>query len=244
MYWSYSGMLTSTMTVTIKEPPFRATVEVLDMPDFDLYLPSSAESSEFVKSVGPQNGERARAKIEPFIFEYAAYESKLKEIFYETGSNKRGLINDAKYFLTKFHQYNLDFCKFDTHLEFGIPKVPGGYMYPFDSMLQPLFDRYMMTLNERGQIDEIFKKYMPKVPNCELNSNFQPVNFGFVQILFIFVCIGIFSGSVLLLFEILQDKKDRSRVREVIPIYGPKGDLKMVVKRKNFKYKVPSQNST
>ena len=131
--------------------------------------------------------------------------------FYDTSSTKKGLIYDEKWFYKTFHQYNLDFCMFDAHFEFGIPAVPEGYIYTFDSMLQPLFDRHMMTLNERGQIDKLIKRYWPKVPNCDLNSNFQPVNFGFVQILFCILSIGIFLGSVILLYEILKDKKEKKK---------------------------------
>ena len=225
------------MTVTKKVPPFRTTVEVLDMPDFDLYLPTAQEIGLFLNSVGSENEERARAKIEPFIFGYDVTESMFKKLFYDTSSRKRGLIYDEKYFYTMFHQYNLDFCTFDAHFEFGIPDVPGGYIYTVDSMLQPLFDKHMMVLNERGQIDELIKRYWPKVPNCDLNSDFQPVNFGFVQILFVFLGIGIFFGSCILLCEILKDRTDKNKVRKFVPMDSPKRDNNIVVKRKPLTFK-------
>ena len=75
-----------------------------------------------------------------------------------------------------------------------------GWMYPYDSMLAPLIDFFLLELHEQGIIDRIKHQKFSSVENCEGNE-FTPVNFGFLEAIFILLGIGILLAILLAIIE-------------------------------------------
>ena len=72
-----------------------------------------------------------------------------------------------------------------------------GWMYPKNSMLQPLFDQYMKQLHEHGILSKIFHT---KEKSCPTDPTIQ-ISFDFVKILFLILCIGILMALLTLCAE-------------------------------------------
>ena len=58
-----------------------------------------------------------------------------------------------------------------------------GWFYPYDSILQPLFDKYMLELFENGVFNRIVDTIHEKQPDCPAET-VPKVNFSFVIIIF------------------------------------------------------------
>ena len=79
------------------------------------------------------------------------------------------------------------------------PTSTVGWFYPYDSILQPIFDKYMLELFENGVFDKIEDTILAKQPNCPAET-VPKVNFSFVTIIFfILFCGAMFSLMILLL---------------------------------------------
>ena len=77
-----------------------------------------------------------------------------------------------------------------------------GWMYPRNSMIQPLFDRFWMQLDERGVIDQLKTKYWGEKPECAPEGIVE-VDLNFVIITFIILCFGTGLALLWFLFESL-----------------------------------------
>ena len=75
-----------------------------------------------------------------------------------------------------------------------------GWMYPYHSMLQPLFDKYMLELYQSGTVDRIVKYYDPETETCN-EEHYQQITIDFVLIAFICLWIGIGASIVIIILE-------------------------------------------
>ena len=82
-----------------------------------------------------------------------------------------------------------------------VPESSLGWMYPYDSMLQPLFDRYMLEIFQSGISRRIFDPYNPESQECK-EEGINPVNLNFVAIVFFILILGIVFSAFLLLLEL------------------------------------------
>ena len=95
----------------------------------------------------------------------------------------------------------MDPCLTDSQRIQDVPKLPFGYMFHNDSMLQPLFDKYLFNLYQEGIFDRVLTFYQPEAPDCHEKGEFDSVNFGFVQILFYILISGIVSACFIFSIE-------------------------------------------
>ena len=75
-----------------------------------------------------------------------------------------------------------------------------GWIYPFNSMLQPLFDRHMLQLFEDGVYMRLKEAEMPQKSICNSN-NLITVDFEFVILIFTILVLGIFTAIATYLLE-------------------------------------------
>ena len=69
------------------------------------------------------------------------------------------------------------------------PAKTVGWMYPKNSILQPMFDRYKLKLYQNGVIKKLHDTFLP-MPKCNYKQPFFPVNFDFVAMIFYLLIIG------------------------------------------------------
>ena len=78
--------------------------------------------------------------------------------------------------------------------------VRRGWIYPKNSLLQPLFDKYMLKLYQNGIIKRI-EDFHTARKYCNENNGYLIIQFGFVKILFILLLIGISTALLIGLYE-------------------------------------------
>lgn len=104
-----------------------------------------------------------------------------------------------------FHWKVCDFLKAPIQ---GVPNFPESWMYPRDSILQPLFDTYWIELIEFGIFDGITRKYQTPEHLC-LSDDTEAVNFSFVLLLFIILSVGICGSLIIFTLEMLKFKSNK-----------------------------------
>ena len=96
---------------------------------------------------------------------------------------------------------NLSNC---DYMQTSMPDFPlssVGWFYPYDSILQPMFDKYMLELFENGVFDRIVDTILTKQPDCPAET-VPKVNFSFVTIIFFIL----FGGAILSFLILLLEK--------------------------------------
>ena len=74
-----------------------------------------------------------------------------------------------------------------------------GWMYPYHSMIQPLFDRFTFEILQG--IHKIQDHYSYINYDCQLQKDFHSVNYGFVAILFYVLITGATLSLIFLWLE-------------------------------------------
>ena len=118
-------------------------------------------------------------------------------------------LNDKKCILFLVGYYPCDF------ISVKIPDIPAmgfGWMYPYNSMLQLLFDDFTLSLVETGIYSQLDQRYESSNSNCE-KDNFTQVDFNFVTIMFNLLALGIIISIILLLFEHLVPMSKRIKAK-------------------------------
>ena len=82
--------------------------------------------------------------------------------------------------------------------EFPLSKI--GWLYPYDSILQPLFDHYLLELSETGLFDKIMNTIVEKKQDCPAETIIE-VNFLFVNVIFYILVIGVCLALIIFFFE-------------------------------------------
>ena len=99
-----------------------------------------------------------------------------------------------------------DPCEFGQSRVREISRTSYGMMFPYNSMLQPLFDKYMHHIYELGVYKRLFNEYMPSVPICDTNHQSFQVDFSFVQFLFITLLSGVVASIIIACIEKISFK--------------------------------------
>ena len=94
-----------------------------------------------------------------------------------------------------------EFVKVPLLPNIDIPPSRVGWMYPYNSMLQPIFDIYMLEIFQSGISRRIFDPYNPESQECK-GEGINPVNLNFVSIVFFILILGIVCSAFLLLLEL------------------------------------------
>ena len=75
-----------------------------------------------------------------------------------------------------------------------------GWMYPKNSLLQELFDRYMLELYQTGVIQKIENSFaLSKM--CDEEAGFTQMGFDYVRLFFVLLSIGLVLAMVIGLYE-------------------------------------------
>ena len=81
------------------------------------------------------------------------------------------------------------------------PQSRNGWFYPYDSILQPLFDEYLLSLFENG----VFKKIMETHDSKKLECPVKPIVLVDLPFVLVIFCI-LFSGVILSMLTFLLER--------------------------------------
>ena len=197
MFMAYTGILTSIIAVQKVTPPFTSLKELATLSDFKLGTQAGSATNEMRQAI-IKNKDDYKDMYEYFIKPYE--DIMIAEPFIE--SNK---VPNAGYFTISTLDFYSPMQRIDTC---DLMKVPMkefrtttvGWMYPKDSMLQPMFDRFMRQLYRNGVIYKINNKYLQKEAVCK-DDGYPQTGFDVIGILFLVLLIGISTAIILALYE-------------------------------------------
>ena len=93
-----------------------------------------------------------------------------------------------------------DFLEVTFESTYDIPPMRQGWIYPINSMLQPIFDQFMVEVLNAGVFDRIRTNLRPSHPICQADG-MVPIDINFVSILFILLAIGVLISILLFILE-------------------------------------------
>ena len=83
---------------------------------------------------------------------------------------------------------------------YDIPPMRQGWIFPKHSILQPIFDEYMVEILKGGIYDRMKTNYGSANEICETRG-MVPIDINFVAILFIILAAGIILSILLFILE-------------------------------------------
>ena len=151
-----------------------------------------------------------KAKIDPFAISSTNYMGEMIRMLNKTGPIEEAYIGTTTYidvFINNVYALGKEaYCEVDIQIVEDLPRTLSGHMFPYNSMLQPLFDRYMHNLYQDGILNQIEERHAPQFSKqCTNDQNLREVNLDYVQILFI--CLGtggIMSIAILMIEKLLK----------------------------------------
>ena len=82
-----------------------------------------------------------------------------------------------------------------------------GWMYPKNSLLQELFDKYMLELSQTGVIHRIENTFsLSNSKMCDEDAGFMQMGFDYVRLFFVLLAIGLFLALVIGIYEKIKAK--------------------------------------
>ena len=93
-----------------------------------------------------------------------------------------------------------DFLEVTFESTYDIPPMRQGWIYPINSMLQPIFDQFMTEVLITGVFDRIKTNLTPTYPACQ-SDEMVPIDINFVAIIFVLLAIGVLISILLFILE-------------------------------------------
>ena len=198
IFMAYKGVLTSIIAAQKETPPFKSLSGLAKLSDFKLGVLEGSATNEMRQAI--QGKEDYEAIYENFVQPYENTMNTETEPFLE--NNK---VPNAGFFTISTFDFYSPMQRIDTCDLIKIPMeefrtTTVGWMYPKNSMLQPLFDRFMKKLYSNGVIYKINMKYLKKESICG-DGGYPQAGFDVIGVLFLILLIGISFSMILAIIE-------------------------------------------
>lgn len=111
-----------------------------------------------------------------------------------------------------------DDCAFSLTTIHEIPKDFLGWLYPQDSMLHPLFDRFFFKLSKSGITTKLLQTFITgrSQKDCQHLLETSQINFSLVEILFWILIIGVILALITFLIEIFLYSNCSRKINEFL----------------------------
>lgn len=202
IFWSYTGILTSLVIVQQDQVPLKSLDELKTKSSYALFsIMGGSTQGDILQWVN--NSSHKMNLYTKFIEPFGIQNTRDPTAFLEETmhSLEVGIVMEKNVFMNWVKEERLR-CQFTGSLFRSIPKTAEGWMFPKNSMLQPLFDNLMKKLYERGVWHQILRKTKRKSPECP-NETFSGISLEFSLVLFIILSVGISISFVVIALELL-----------------------------------------
>ena len=208
LYWSYSGSLVSFFTVESEKPPITSFQDILNVPNLKLLMNSgNAETQHLLNAMNKDKSLRERL---PESIVWFNNSDEMYKMFITQEDGKEIVLfktfTDVQFSLKM--DYNAEtLCNIRHRM---LNNVRGqelsGWLYPKNSLLKQLFDKFLINLNEKGIERKLFFKNLIGIEEdqCKATSEAKPIDFHIVVTLFKILAFGTFLAIILLCFEIIS----------------------------------------
>ena len=201
IFMAYKGVLTSIIAAQEVTPPFKTLNGLAQISDFKLGVVEGSATNEMRQAIKGQK--KYNDIYENFVKPYENIMLTVTESFLEDNR-----VSHAGLFTISTLDFYSPMEKIDTCDLIKIPMkefrtATVGWMYPKNSMLQPIFDRFMKKLYRNGVIYKINTKYLQIGSICKIEG-YPQAGFDVIGVLFFVLLVGILSSMILAIFEKLK----------------------------------------
>ena len=203
--WTYSGVLTSFFSIEYEWTPFTSFQDLLAKPALWLMI-LEGSSLEQVLISAIENDPSLNGVIEQNIKKIDS-NAELMRNFLETEDKTNYMIFSQTHSLFLYIEKSPDFdfqvmCNLKSGtVEETNGKVKSGWLYPKNSMLKPIFDKYLNKLSQSGvdvRLQNVFYSFEDHL-NCK--SDYEEVGMDIAMFLFRLLGVGLALSLVALLIE-------------------------------------------
>ena len=207
-YWFYTGALVSYFTIDSEKPPIASFEDILDIPSMKLLmLQGSSESQYIINAMNkdPKLKDRLPKSIvwydnnKDMYMDFMKEESKHNVVIFKYFSFTLASLvslresNDANS-LCKIRHGLLDNIRTKEYV---------GWLYPKNSLLKRLFDKFIIRLNEEGIERKLFLEHFVALDEDKCKTETKAIHFHIVVTLFKSLAMGIFIAFIVLTVEIV-----------------------------------------
>ena len=207
-YWFYTGALVSYFTIDSEKPPIASFEDILDIPSMKLLmLQGSSESQYIINAMNkdPKLKDRLPKSIvwydnnKDMYMDFMKEESKHNVVIFKYFSFTLASLvslresNDANS-LCKIRHGLLDNIRTKEYV---------GWLYPKNSLLKRLFDKFIIRLNEEGIERKLFLEHFVALDEDKCETETKAIHFHIVVTLFKSLALGIFIACIVLNVEIV-----------------------------------------
>ena len=205
LYWSYTGSLISYFTIDSEKPPIASFEDILDVPSMKLLMVNGTSNSQYLLNAMKKDS-YLKEKLPERIVWYTQNTAMYKDFMAD--KEKEHLVMFKQFLFTIGSlraSYGPDsLCKVRHGFLHNIRTQEFiGWLYPKNSILVNLFDRFIIKLSENGIERELFVRYFLDLPKDKCEAETQPIHFEFVVTLFSFLGFGCVLCLCVLCFEIM-----------------------------------------
>ena len=206
LYWSYTGSLISFFTVNSEKTPIASFKDILDIPNMKLLMVNGTSYSQYILNAMNKDPE-LKARLPERLVWHSGNSDMYKNFM--TEKEKEHLVMFKQFLFTIGSlkaSYGPDsICKIRHGLLDNIrSKQFTGWLYPKNSLLKRLFDRFIIELSENGIERKVFFKYFVDLPQDKCETKTKPIQFHIVVTLFTMLGLGCILGLSFLCFEIIS----------------------------------------
>ena len=205
LYWSYTGSLVSFFTIESEKPPISSFEDILDIPKLKLLMNEGTSFSQYIINAmnkDQQLKDRLPKRIvwhdnnRQMYMDFMKEESKQNVVMFKSFSFTQQQLRDS---------YDANsLCKIRHGLLKNIrTKEFVGWLYPKNSLLKRLFDKFIISLNEKGIERKLYRKYFAPFEEDKCETEARAIHFHIVITLFKSLAIGIFTAFIVLTVEIV-----------------------------------------
>ena len=198
IFTSYTGVLTSIIAIQEVNVPMTSLEELAKFSDFKLGTLGNTSSNQQINQKILANPSLLNI-YNKFILPYEGTQGLKSEDWLELNKGPYvGLFASSSVFQQSFSK--IDKC--------DILRVPfrqfrtttAGWMYPKNSILQPMFDKFILQLNQNGVLKRLHEFYQPTEDLC-IDEGYPHTGYDIIGILFVTLASGIMLGIFVVLIE-------------------------------------------
>ena len=210
LVWTYSGLLVSYFSVESEAEPISSFDDLLTKQNLKLMIFDGGSSAQrFIRAIQENPSLENALKKNIFMIKNG---DKMLQDFYS--GERRDIVLFYQMYLVgptvqKAHQSDpLKLCELKSNqLKEVKSKTKSGWLYPKNSMLQPIFDEFMIDLHRFGIQPRLEEKYWETIDQIKCESEYEPVGMKIMIVLFELLCIGIGLATLTFIIEILAALK-------------------------------------